>query len=129
MASFPVRPNRVGLFVSYESPLCGKSLETPLTVSLICRRNTEYYFLQANSASRTRDLRKRQVALEPLCVTPVPYYTEMLLLLIVHNRSMLLTLFFRFSVPQLMKERVSLSNIPICIDIYNPLNSGNSFPS
>lgn len=77
-ASFRIHPNRVGLFVSYESPLCGKSLETPLTVSLICRRNTEYYFLQANSASRTCDLRKQQAALEPLCITPVPYYTEML---------------------------------------------------
>jgi hypothetical protein len=78
MAYFPVYPNRVGLFVSYEFPLCGKSLETPLTVSLICRRNTEYYFLQANSVSRTCDLRKRQVALKPLCITPVLYYTEML---------------------------------------------------
>jgi len=69
---FPVHPNRVGWFDSYESPLYGKSLETPITVNLICRRNTEYYLLQANTTSdSTYDLRKRQAALEPFCFTPV----------------------------------------------------------
>lgn len=125
MASFPVHPNRVCRFVSYESHLCGKSLETPLTVSLICRRNTEHYFLQANSVicASGRCLSNRLVS--PL------YYTiqKCFILLIVHSRSMLLTLFFKYSLTQLMKERVSLSDSPICIDIYNPLNSGYSFPS
>jgi len=62
-------------------------------------------------------------------VSPLYYKVQKcFILLIVHIRSILLTLFFRYSVPQLMKERFSLSNIPICIEIYNPLNSGNSFP-
>ena len=48
------------------------------TVSLVWYELRECYVLQAKCASPTYALRKRHVAREPLCVTPVLYNTEVL---------------------------------------------------